>query len=310
MTSEARFELGPPGTPETRAGYVAVMGLPNAGKSSLLNALIEQKLSIVTPRPQTTREKVVGIATRDGVQMIFVDTPGLLTPASLLHGTMMSSAKQAIADADVAVLVMDGTRPPPADDALLDAPLRQKAAPLIPVINKADIASPVQVEALQAWLAARTAAPPVVASALTGDGVGDLREQIAQHLPCSPFLYPADEVSSQPVRFFVAELIRETVFELFRQEIPHSVAVGIEEFVEDADPIRIRATIYVERASQKGILIGRGGSSMRDLGTQARIKIQDLLDAHVHLDLWVKVLHKWRKNPASLRRLGFRNVDQ
>src|SRR5690606_15871019 len=155
------------------------------------------------------------------------------------------------------------------------------------------------------WAAENLGAPALPVSAVSGEGIEALRAAIAERLPRSPFLYPEDDLSSQPVRFFVAELIRETVFELYSEEIPYSVAVRVDDFQEAADPIRIRATIFVERPSQKGILIGRGGAALRELGTRARFKIEQFVEGHVFLELWVKVLPKWRKNPLELRRLGF-----
>lgn len=289
----------------TRAGTVALVGLPNAGKSSLLNRLLGSKLSIVTPFAQTTRERVVGIDSRDGVQMIFIDTPGIVRPAYLLHRSLIELVEETIADADVIVLVTDGAQPPPQLDPAVVASLRQAPGRLVVAVNKSDIAADTQVSAHYMWAEQALGVPALAVSAETGDGVADLREAIATRLPESPFLYAEDDLSSQPVRFFVAELIRETAFEQYTEEIPYAVAVRIEEFREDADPIRIRATIYVERPSQKGILIGKGGAALRELGTHARLKIESFLETRVFLELWVKVLPKWRKNPIELRRLGF-----
>jgi GTP-binding protein Era len=292
-------------TETTRAGYVALIGLPNAGKSSLLNRLLGTKLSIVTPLAQTTRERVVGIDTRDQAQMIFLDTPGIVDPAYLLHYAMSGIVEEAIADADVIVLLLDGTRPPPplADEVV--ATLRQRSGRLLVVINKSDLADETHTRELRAWSVERLGVVPEPISASTGSGIEDLRTRIADLLPESPFLFPDDEMSTQTVRFFVAELVRETVFELYQEEIPYSVATKVDEFREDSDPIVIRTTIYVERPSQKAILIGKGGAAIRDLGIQARAKIEEFLDQRVFLQLWVKVLPKWRKSPLELRRLGF-----
>ncbi len=290
---------------ETRAGYVALIGRPNAGKSSLLNRLLEQKLSIVTPRAQTTRERVVGIDTRDDVQMIFVDTPGLVDPSYLLHHSMLQTVRESIPDVDAVLFLVDTIAPPPAlDRELLDL-LRHRRQALLIALNKSDIASEEQVEAARAWATETFQAETVAVSAVTGEGIEELREKVASILPASPFLYPPDEISSQPVRFFVAEFIRETAFELFQQEIPYSVAVQVEEYRESAQPVYIRATIYVERSSQKGILVGQGGAGIRRLGQEARRKIEAFVGSQVYLDLWVKVLPKWRRDPTALRRLGF-----
>jgi GTP-binding protein Era len=289
----------------TRAGTVALVGLPNAGKSSLLNRLLGSKLSIVTPFAQTTRERVIGIDTRDGIQMVFVDTPGIVAPAYLLHRSLIEIVEESIADADVVVLVTDGTRPPPELNPEAIEGLRKARGRLIIAVNKLDVAAETQLSAHSAWAGRTFDAPAFLVSAETGSGLEALRAEIGGRLPLSPFLYPEDDLSSQPVRFFVAELVRETAFEQYSEEIPYCVAVKIESFQENKDPIVIRATIFVERASQKGIIIGKKGAALRELGTRARMKIEEFLDAHVFLELWVKVLPKWRKNPIELQRLGF-----
>jgi GTPase len=290
---------------ETRSGHVAIIGLPNAGKSSLLNRLLGTKLSIVTPRAQTTRERVVGIETRDGVQMIFMDTPGIVDPAYLLHHAMAGIVEQTIEDADVVVLLLDGTRPPPDLAPEVLERLRRFGDQLLVVVNKIDAGAEATVERLAGWTRNDLGVPARLLSAETGQGIEELREDIARRLPPGPFLYPDDDISTQSVRFFVAELIRETAFELYGEEIPYSVAVKVDEFLEDREPIRIRATVYVERASQKAILIGHKGQAIRELGTRARLKIEAFVDARVYLDLWIKVLPRWRKDPLELRRLGF-----
>ncbi len=288
-----------------RAGYVALIGRPNVGKSSLLNRLLEQKLSIVTPLAQTTRERVVGIDTRGDVQMIFLDTPGLVDPRYLLHRSMLQTALETIPEADVILLLLDATAPPPELDSEVASLLQHHRGILLIVINKVDATTEAQTAELRSWAEQWFDAETVPVSALTGEGMEQLREGVAELLPESPFLYPPDEISSQPVRFFVAEFIRETAFELYAQEIPYSVAVKVEEFRENATPIYIRAVVYVERASQKGILIGQRGAGIRRLGQEARSKIEVFLGAQVYLDLWVKVLPKWRKDSVMLRRLGF-----
>src|SRR5690606_33598587 len=245
----------------TRAGYVALIGLPNAGKSSLLNQLLGTKLSIVTPLAQTTRERVVGIDTRDGVQMVFLDTPGIVDPAYLLHHAMAGIVEEAISDADVIVLLLDGTRPPPALAPDVLSTLRKAGPRLLVTINKGDVAADTLVVELREWAREQLGVVPEVISATSGAGVEELRARIAPLLPESPFLFPEDEMSTQSVRFFVAELVRESVFELFQEEVPYSVATKVEEFREERDPLVIRATIYVERPSQKAIVIGKGGSA-------------------------------------------------
>jgi len=288
----------------TKAGTVALVGFPNVGKSSLMNRMVEQKLSIVTPLAQTTRQRVLGIDSRDGVQMVFVDTPGLVDPRYLLHRAMMHEALEVIDDADVVLLLVDSTRGAPAyrDDVL---ELIRRASKLIVVANKIDVAKKDDLAAARAWSREALGMEPVEVSAETGEGVEALREIIVGRLPVSPFLYPEDDVSSQPVRFFVAELVRETIFEQYEKEVPYSVAVKVEEFRENASPIFIRAVIFVERPTQKAILIGSGGGAIKRLGQAARFKIEEFVGAPVYLDLWVKVLPRWRKNPLELGRLGF-----
>ncbi|HEX7090152.1 MAG TPA: GTPase Era [Longimicrobiales bacterium] len=288
-----------------RAGYVALVGRPNAGKSTLLNALIGEKLSIVTARAQTTRQPILGIYTTERVQIIFVDTPGLLEPAYLLQQSMLQAALAATQDADLVLLLLDATRPDelPAGDAL-DL-LRARRATLFVAINKIDAAPAEAVERLAAWSREALGIEAHRISAATGQGVGELRDTLAEALPASPFFYPPDEIATQPVRFFVAELIRETIFEQYREEIPYSVAVTIAEFREAEEPIYIRATIHVERDSQKSILIGRGGTAIRNLGSAAREKIEAFVGSRVYLDLWVKVAPGWRRRSSMLRMLGY-----
>ncbi len=292
---------------QTRAGDVALIGYPNTGKSSLLNRLLEQKLSIVTSAAQTTRERVVGIDTRDGVQMVFVDTPGLVHPKYLLHRAMLQTVLDTIPEVDVVALLLDPTTPrePEFDPEVLSL-LHQKRRGLVVVVNKTDVVPASRVEELRGWARNHFGVEALAVSARSGEGVEALRERIASLLPVSPFLYPEDELSTQSVRFFVAELVRETVFEQYGEEIPYSTTVKVDEFRENAEPIYIRATIFVERATQKGILIGRGGTAIKELGRASRAKVEEFVGAPVYLDLWVKVLPKWRKDPVTLARLGFK----
>lgn len=295
-------------TVETRAGLVALVGFPNVGKSSLMNRLVEQKLSIVTPFAQTTRERVLGIDSRDGVQMVFVDTPGLVDPRYLLHRAMMHIALDVIGDSDVVLLLIDASAGVPefGEDVM---ELLDRAPRLLIVSNKVDVAAAAQRERVREWSRERFNVEPVEVSAVTGEGTETLRAEIARRLPVSEFLYPEEDVSSQPVRFFVAELIRESVFELYSQEVPYSVATKVEEFRENSSPLYIRAVVFVERASQKAILVGSGGQAIKKLGQVSREKIEDFVGAPVYLDLWVKVLPRWRKDPVTLQRLGFKLPD-
>ena len=289
----------------TRAGIVTVVGRPNAGKSTLLNRLVGQKLSITSDKPQSTRDRVVGIRTEDGVQMIVLDTPGLLSPRYALQHAMRGTALGALKDADVIAYLADardGVPAPLTEAAALPHPPR---APVLLVLNKVDALAHEERERLRA-----ERPDAIQLSALTGEGVSELLRAIADHLPESPFLYPEDDVSTQSLRFFASELIRETALEQLDDEVPYSVACEVEEFREGRTPIYIRAVIYVERESQKRILIGSGGSRIREIGRVARAKVETLVGAQVYLDLWVKVLANWRRNAHSLQRFGYRLTEE
>lgn len=294
----------------TKAGYVALVGRPNVGKSSLLNALIGEKLSIVTPRAQTTREKVLGIYTEGGVQIVFVDTPGLLEPSYVLHRSMLSAAIEAVHDSDLVLLLLDATRPDelPAGEPLQE--LLQRAGSLFVAVNKVDAATEAAISRLEAWTRATFDLGALRISAAEGTGLEDLRARLAQALPASPFFYPEDDIAVQHLRFFVEELIRETIFEQYEQEVPYASVVRIEDFKEDRSPVYIRATVFVERESQKPIIIGKQGTGIRRLGQMARAKIEQLLGTPVYLDLWVKPMPGWRNKPASLRFLGYAVPDK
>jgi GTP-binding protein Era len=288
----------------TRCGHVAIVGLPNAGKSSLLNRLLDQELSIVTPVAQTTRTRVVGIDTRGDTQVIYLDTPGLVRPAYLLHEAMLQTALETIPEVDLVLLVVDASADlPELPEVALSALQARRGAVLI-ALNKSDRASAASMQRAHEWAQLLPDATVLETSATRGSGVEELYDRIRARMPFSPFHYPPDEVSSQPVRFFVTELIRESVLKLYHQEIPHSVFAEVDEFREQETPIYIRATIYVERDSQKSILIGSRGAAIRRLGETARVKIEELVGAPVYLDLWIKVLPHWRKQAAALRRLG------
>ena len=294
----------------TRAGYVALVGRPNVGKSTLMNALVGEKLSIVTPRAQTTRERVTGILSTDGVQAVFVDTPGLLEPKYLLQEWMLEQALRALADADVVLLLVDATRPEevPAGDVLTR--LRASAAPVLVAINKTDAVRRDDVEALEAWSASELPGARVIPiAASTGTGLDALMDALRERLPESPFLFPEDDIAIQPVRFFVAELVRETLFETLHEEVPYSTAVQVEEFREADAPVYIRAVIFVERESQKGIVVGSRGAGIREIGSVARRKIESFLDTPVYLDLWVKAKPGWRRKKRGLEELGYEQRD-
>jgi GTPase len=293
----------------TRCGFVAIVGRPNAGKSTLLNQLLGEHLSIVTPLAQTTWVPVTGILTRDGAQAIFLDTPGLLSdPKDLLHRSLLEAVAVGVRDADVVLLLLDPDRP--ADAAgreVLAAAVRAAPGPALVAVNKCDRAPEGAVAREEAWSRDVLGVDARRISASTGEGVEALWAAIAERLPPGPFLYPEDDVATAPVRFFVGELVREAVFETFRQEIPWSVLPRVEDFrdpVREGDRTYIGVTLHVERASQKGILIGEGGRTIREVGTAARARIEAFLGTPVYLELWVKVLPRWRKKRGELRRMG------
>jgi GTPase len=283
----------------TRCGTVVLAGRPNVGKSTLLNALVGEHLAIVSPKPQSTRLPVVGLLTRDDAQFIFTDSPGLLEPEYELHQTMRAAALRAIADAEVIAYLhplAEYPAPPLPQVAKLD---RAPRAPIVTVYTKSDLAP--------ASTALHRPAPPstAIVSAVTRDGLDRLLDMLRAQLPEGPFHYDPDAMATQPMRFFAAEFVREAAFELLHEELPYSVAVEIDEFREGQEPVYIRAVVYVERASQKGIVIGEGGRTIKAIGQTARGKIEALLGARVFLELHAKVLPKWRRQLASLKRLGY-----
>ncbi|WP_337170735.1 GTPase Era [Gemmatimonas aurantiaca] len=292
--------MSDPMTAPTRAGIVTVAGFPNAGKSSLLNRLVGESLAITSSKAQSTRHRVVGIRTADNAQMVILDTPGLLEPRDTLHSAMRNAALAAVRDADVLVHVVDATRAIPtsfAEAAQLDQAPR---ASVLLALNKADLLDAERRDAL------RVLHPQAVfCSAVTGEGIEALVQAIAERLPESPYLYPDDELSTQPTRFFCAEFVRETALEQLGDELPHALACEIEEFREGSSPLYIRAVLHVERDSQKRIVIGANGQQIKKLGRVAREKIERFLGQSVYLDLWVKVLPNWRRNRAAVMRLGY-----
>ncbi|RPI01243.1 MAG: GTPase Era [Ignavibacteriae bacterium] len=297
-----------PINPKYKAGYVAIVGEPNVGKSTLLNALLEQKISIVTNKPQTTRQRVLGILSRDDVQIIFLDTPGLLKPKYLLHKEMVKSAESALADADVILVMTQASRGTelPAEVSERVVPI-SKTKPIILVINKADTINKTELLPVIESFAQQDCFKEIIpVSALHHDNLDAILKSLVHYLPEHEAFYPPDIVSESPERFFVAELIREQLFEKFSEEIPYSTAVEIREFKErETGKTLISADIIVERESQKGIIIGKRGEALKSVGTSARFQIEEFLQRPVFLELHVKVREKWRESEAMMRQLGY-----
>jgi GTP-binding protein Era len=293
-----------------RCGYVALVGEPNVGKSTLMNRLLGQKISIVTRKPQTTRHRILGILSNDHAQMIFLDTPGIITPHYALHEAMMRSAGAAISDADVILLMIDASAPgsdDPASHARVFERLAGVMKPVHLVINKIDLVQKAALLPVIDAFAKRYAFGEILpVSGLTGEGVEELLQVIERGLPEHPPLYPTDIVSDHQERFFVAEIIREKIFIACQDEVPYSTTVDIVDFKERATgKWFISADVYVERDSQKGIMIGKGGVKLREIGSQARRDIEAFLQNPVFLELHVKVREGWREQDEWLKRLGY-----
>jgi GTP-binding protein Era len=287
-----------------KAGICAIIGLPNVGKSTLLNQLIGERLSIVTHKAQTTRQRLLGIYSDDLHQAVFVDTPGVLEPRYALHESMQAEIARARTDADVLLYVVDLGFESSLEHARRFSP--STGIPSIMCLNKADRVGKTELSAIEAELGHGSEWHSVIVTQATaGRGVDQLRTTILDLLPLSPPLYPVDEIAAAPVRFFAAELIRETCFEELAEEVPYATAVEIETFREADDPVYIEAMIYIERDSQKGIVIGKGGSMIKSIGRKARVKIERLIERPVYLDLRVKVMPNWRRRPGRLKLLGY-----
>lgn len=292
---------------EHRAGFCALVGLPNVGKTTLLNRLVGRDLGVVTPKAQTTRRRLRGIFSDERGQAVFVDTPGRLEPSNLLQHSMQWEADQAREGADLVVYVADAGYGPSLEAA---RELAGHAAPSdVLCLNKMDRVEEEDGERLASELAGAgwEAVIPVVA--VRGQGVEELRSAVLERLPPSPPLYPPDQISTAPLRFFAAEFVREACFRQLAQEVPYAVGIEVESFREGEEPVYIGALIHVERSSQKGIVIGEGGRRIRGIGIEARERLEDFLGERVYLDLRVKVLPKWRKRRDRLARLGYRLPD-
>jgi GTP-binding protein Era len=296
--------------PDHRSGFVAVVGRPNVGKSTLMNAYLGQKIAIVSEKPQTTRNRLLGILTREDAQIIFVDTPGIHAPLHKLGEYMVETAVRSIPDADVVLFIVDASVPPRGEDALVADAIREQVAelPVVTVLNKVDLLPSPERLNTEAYLDMFQPTAWLPISAVRGDNRDELLELIIAQLPHGPRYYPEDQITDQQTRFIAAELIREAALGRLRHEVPYALAVVLDEFKpRSEDMTYVGATIYVERDSQKGIVIGQGGKTLKDIGKAARTEIEKLADTRVFLELWVKVRPKWRKKEDDLQRLGYAN---
>jgi GTP-binding protein Era len=299
--------------PDHRAGFVSLIGRPNVGKSTLFNRLLGQKLAIVSPKPQTTRNRIRGIRTRPEGQIIYVDTPGLHPPRGKLGRFLASTVAQALEEVDVVILVADATAPVDASTEEAFQALRSVSAPVVLALNKIDLvpAKTKLLPRLETYAARHPFRALVPISAKNGTGVDRLEAVALGLLPAGPALYPADTVTDQPETFFVAETVREKLFLAMRQEVPYACAVRVEEVVErgpDA-PLYIRGEIFVERPSQKAIVIGEGGAMLKRVGQAARRELEAFFGVRVFLDLRVRVRRDWREDDRALRELGFQRTS-
>jgi GTPase len=287
-----------------KAGFVNIFGKPNAGKSTLLNALMGEKLAIVSPKVQTTRHRIKGILTEPGFQVIFSDTPGIIEPKYRLHEKMMASVKTALEDADLALLMVDIYDDWAESDAIFSA-LRLKMPALL-ILNKIDGISSTRLQEAKAFFTGKPYVKEIGAvSALKKTGVDELLKKIISLLPEGEPFFDEDNLTDLPTRFFVGELIREQIFQLYQDEIPYHTAVLVQEFKEKSTLVKIQADIIVQRDTQKGIVLGEKGKGIKDLGTKARIEIEKFLNRKVFLELFVKVRPKWRDNDLHLREYGY-----
>ncbi|NEP81796.1 MAG: GTPase Era [Okeania sp. SIO3B3] len=290
-----------------KSGFVGIIGRPNVGKSTLMNQLVGQKIAITSPVAQTTRNRLRGILTTEAAQMIFVDTPGIHKPHHQLGKVLVQNAKIAIQSVDVVLLVVDGSVIAGGGDQYIIDLLNKIHTPVILGLNKLDLQPQDngEIEASYHQSIAPHSWQIVKFSALTGEGVEGLQDLLIEHLEAGPYYYPPDLVTDQPERFIMGELIREQILLLTREEIPHSVAIAIDRVEEETTITRILATIHVERSSQKGIIIGKGGNMLKTIGSAARQQIQKLIAGKVYLELFVKVQSKWRQSRIQLEELGY-----
>ena len=288
-----------------KSGFVNIIGSPNVGKSTLMNQLMGEKFSIITSKAQTTRHRILGIVNHEDYQIVFSDTPGVLNPHYQLHQNMMGFVNSALKDGDVILFVTDIYEKTMAHEPTLER-LKKTSIPIILLLNKIDQANMEQIEEkVEFWHNELPKAEILPISALEGFNMEPIWKRILELIPESPPYYDKEEISDRPMRFFVSEMIREKIFIHYKKEIPYATQVEVEEYIEEEEIIRIRAIIYVERKTQKGIIIGHQGSKIKRVGIDARKDIQKFVDKHVHLDLFVKVDKDWRGDDKKLEKHGY-----
>ncbi len=288
-----------------KAGFVNIIGKPNAGKSTLMNLLVGEKLSIITSKAQTTRHRILGIVSTEEHQIVFSDTPGILTPHYKMHEVMMKFVYTALSDADVLLLIIDVTSKDELEEELLDK-LKKSGSKIVVLLNKIDLIKPEELETIsESWSTKLPEAELIPISALENFNVDYLTKRIVALLPNSPAFYDKDQLTDKPEKFFVSEIIREKILLNYEKEIPYSCEVYVESFKDEPTILKIRAVIFVSRESQKGILIGHKGAGLKRVGTQARIDIEKFFDKKVFLELFVKVKKDWRNNDYMLRQFGY-----
>lgn len=289
-----------------KSGFVSIIGKPNVGKSTLMNAMVGENLSAITSKAQTTRHRIMGVITTDEFQMVYSDTPGILEPEYELHKSMMSFVHASLEDADVILFVVD-LMDKYDDESIIDT-LNDIDSKVILVINKSDLNKGSRMtDKMDYWSLILPDKEIVTVSALNGDNIEELMNKIKAHLPVHPPYYPKDTLTDKPEKFFVSEIIREKIFENYKQEIPYSTEVEIEAFKEEEDIVRIRAEIFVERKTQKGIIIGKKGEALKKVGTEARKDLENFFGKKVFLETFVKVAENWRKNERQLKRFGYKS---
>ena len=298
-------------TKSFKSGFVAIVGRPNVGKSTFMNYVLGQKIAIMSDKAQTTRNKIQGVYTKDNAQIVFLDTPGIHKPKHELGEFMVKSAYSALKEVDAVLFMVNvSEKRGPGDDFIIEK-LKGIKTPIFLVLNKIDLVTPeVLLERVESYKDALDFAGVFPISVLQGNNVNELMEALIAALPEGPQYYPADQITDHPEYFVVSELIREKILQLTQEEIPHSVAVTVDKMQKDEfDKVHVYANIIVERKSQKGIIIGKGGRHLKEIGTRARRDIQQLLGNKVYLELWVKVEKDWRKRKSNLQEYGYKETD-